>query len=98
MIKKCFLLTHSWRDTRGGFEITIHAAAGDGRPLKAVIDSFKPLFFVARSTSVSSTGMCAQRKSLDLVSMDGTPVDCCYFSSAAASRECAERLRREGPR
>lgn len=96
--KNCFLLTTSYRDLDGRLEITLHAATEEGRPLVAVIDNFRPAFFVPRETPPEATQGCAERKSLPLRTMDGRDVDCLYFATQAAARDTAERLRQAGVR
>jgi DNA polymerase II len=95
---RCFLLTCSYRDINGHFEITLHGATEDGLALVAVVDSFRPLFFVSRSTPESTTSDCAERRSLELASLYGEPVDCLYFATLAAARDTAQRLRSGGAR
>ena len=96
--KNCFLLTTSYRDLDGRLEITLDAATDEGRPLVAVIDNFRPAFFVPRATPAETTQGCAERKSLPLRTMDGGDVDCVYFATQAAARDAAERLRQAGVR
>ncbi len=98
MIKRCFLLTTSYRDIDGRFEITLHAATDDGMPLVAVIDDFRPLFFVPRAVALEATRGCAERTQLELCAIDGAEVDCLYFSTYGAARDTAEQLRRTGIR
>jgi DNA polymerase-2 len=94
----CSLLTVSYRDQNGRFEITLHAATEEGVPLVATIDTFRPLFFVARDTPAERTVACAERKAVELCSMEGTPVDCLYFVTQAAARDAAQALRQAGVR
>lgn len=98
MIKRCFLLTTSYRDINGRFEITLHAATDDGTPLVAVIDNFRPLFFVPRAIPYETTRDCAERKQLALRALDGAEVDCLYFSRYGVARDTADELRRAGVR
>ncbi|MBD3242170.1 MAG: DNA polymerase II [Chitinivibrionales bacterium] len=98
MIKRCFLLTTSYRDINGRFEITLHAATDDGTPLVAIIDTFRPLFFVPRTLPEDATRTCVERKQLELRAIDGTEVDCLYFTTYGAARDAADGLRRAGIR
>ncbi len=98
MVKHCFLLTASHRDLDGRFEITLHAVADDGRPVVAVVDTFRPLFFVPRSVPVDRTRGCVERRRLAMRSLDGVDVDCVYFATQEAARVTAARLRLEGVR
>ena len=92
----CFLLTHSWRDSRGRFEISLHAATGPGKPLHILIDTFRPLFFVPATTLETATAPAVERRNLGFTTLDNTPVDCLYFSTAGAARDTTRALRTSG--
>jgi DNA polymerase II len=93
---KCFLLNYTNSDIRGRFEITLHAVTDTHAYIKIIIDSFRPLFFVPSEIPPEKTRAAAERKSLSLKAIDGTPVDCLYFSTYGSSIECARKLRSEG--
>ena len=93
---KCFLLNYTSHDFGGKYEIILHAVSSDCKPVKIRVDSFRPLFFVPRSTSAQKTSKAAERKSLKLRGMDGTDVDCLYFNTYASYLDCAKRLRLDG--
>jgi len=93
---KCFLLNYTNRDIRGRFEITLYAVTDTHDCLKIIVDTFRPLFFVSASVPPEKTSTATERKPLSLKSMDGTPVDCLYFSTYGGSLECARKLRSEG--
>jgi DNA polymerase-2 len=87
-----FLLTHSYRDVRGHFEIVLDASIGRGRYCRIVVDNFHPMFFVHRNTPVELTGNALERKALELTALDGAAVDCLYFATYAGMQEAAQRL------
>jgi DNA polymerase-2 len=92
--KTCFLLNYRFRDRNGRFEILLYAVDKERHPVKIVIDSFRPLFFVPRATPAAKTSVAAERKPLELRSMKtGEPVDCCYFATYSAFAETGKALR-----
>jgi DNA polymerase-2 len=92
--KTCFLLNHSFRDRNGHFEITLYAVDEARQPVRILIDSFKPLFFVPRTTPAAATFRAVERKALPLLAMrNNDPVDCCYFATYAAFVETGRALR-----
>jgi DNA polymerase-2 len=93
---QCFLLNYTSRDFKGRFEIILYAVSSDCKPVKITIDTFRPLFFVPRSTPVQKTSQAAERKSLKLKGMDGTDVDCLYFNTYTSFLDCSKRLRLDG--
>lgn len=92
----CFLLNYTSRDFRNHYEITLYAVTKDQKPVKVLIDNFRPLFFVPHSTDANLTIKAAERKELKLTAMDGTPVDCLYFNNFSAFHESREQLARAG--
>ncbi|MGE5670842.1 MAG: DNA polymerase II, partial [Fibrobacterota bacterium] len=93
---KCFLLNYANSDIKGHFEITLYAVTDTHTYIKIIIDTFRPLFFVPSGIPPEKTRSAVERKSLSLKAMDGTPVDCLYFSTYGSSIECARKLRSEG--
>lgn len=93
---KCFLLNYTHGDLKGRFEITLYAVTDTHSYIKIVIDSFRPLFFVPSTIPADKTHGATERKSIALKAMDGTPVDCLYFTTYGSSIECARKLRSEG--
>jgi DNA polymerase-2 len=90
----CFLLNYTFRDHfQDRFEIILHAVTESGKAVRIEITNFRPLFFTSRTTPVSFTTLAAERKPLELSSMEGTIVDCLYFNTVSQLQECAERLR-----
>jgi DNA polymerase-2 len=51
------------------------------------------MFFTSRTTPAAFTSIAAERKPLELKSMEGTIVDCLYFNTLAQYQECVTRLR-----
>lgn len=97
LTQTCFLLNHTGRDVRGKFEITLYAKSADQTPVIISIDSFRPLFFVPRTTPADATSGAMERKRLPLKSMaDGMPVDCLYFMTNTAFQENGRKLRENG--
>ncbi|MFP4417411.1 MAG: DNA polymerase II [Chitinispirillaceae bacterium] len=93
---KCFLLTHSYGDRNGRFEMTLHGRADKSSPVEIHITNFRPLFFVPHDTPQSLTSSAIERKQLPLKAMDGTEVDCLYFTRLSNLRQCAQSLRSNG--
>ena len=93
----CFLLNHHFRDRNNRFEMTLYAVNGEQVPVKIVVDSFRPLFFVPRTTPQAATTGAMERKELPLKAMaGGTPVDCLYFATYGAFVDCGRNLRQKG--
>jgi len=95
---RAFLLTASGYDSGGRYLITLWARGEDGRPIRIVIDDFRPLFFVVRTTLEALTHACVERRPLPMRTMDHQEVDCCYFAAYAAMLDAAQELRRNGVR
>jgi DNA polymerase-2 len=93
---RCFLLNYTNSDIKGHFEIQLYAVTETNAYIKIIIDTFRPLFFVPSGIPPEKTRLAAERKSLSLKAMDGTQVDCLYFSTNGSSIECARKLRSEG--
>lgn len=92
--QRCFLLNYTSRDHfQERYEIILHAVTETGKPVRIEITSFRPLFFTSRTTPVSFTALVAERKPLELKSMEGTIVDCLYFNTLTQYQECVTRLR-----
>ncbi|MBN1127870.1 MAG: DNA polymerase II [Chitinispirillaceae bacterium] len=90
----CFLLSHGFHDHTGHFEIVLYGVDEQRTPVKMVIDSFRPLFFVPRTTPAAATTTAAERRPLPLCAMkNGKPVDCLYFSTYAAFSATGRALR-----
>jgi DNA polymerase-2 len=93
---RCFLLTHSYRDRRGRFEITLFAKSSSGETIKIAVDNFLPPFFVPRNTPSAATRPAQTRKQLELKDMAGNYVDCVYFATNSDLQTCARSLREAG--
>lgn len=70
------LLTRQWFDRRDGIRLTFWAASESG-PIKLVFTGQEAVMFVGRST----TATAGRRKSLQLNSLGGGPIDALYFKS-----------------
>ncbi len=92
-VQKCFLLTRNSRDTGRHFEMNLFAVNETGAPVHIVINNFRPMFFVGRTTPPELTREASERKPLDLKSLGGEVVDCCYFPTFTSFAECSKRLR-----
>lgn len=92
-LKKYFLLTHNSHDIHGHFNIHLYGVSSEGKPVKIIIDNFRPLFFVPCSTPLHLTEMAVERKQVPLKAMDNTAVDCLYFATNASCLQCAKLLR-----
>ncbi|HEX2959495.1 MAG TPA: DNA polymerase II [Chitinispirillaceae bacterium] len=92
--QRCFLLNYTSRDHfQDRFEIILHAVTESGKPVRIEITNFRPLFFTSRTTPAPYTALAAERKPLELKSMEGTIVDCLYFNTLTQYQECVTRLR-----
>jgi DNA polymerase II len=95
--KSCFLINHSFRDRNGHFEITLYAVDKARHPVKILISTFRPLFFVSGATPAAKTSRAIERKPLPLRAMkNNEPVDCCYFATYTAFSETGRMLREQG--
>ncbi len=92
----CFLLNYASRDIRNHFEITLYAVAENQSSVKILVDNFRPMFFVPRTTDPNLTIKAAERKVLPLKAMDKTEVDCLYFSTYSSFLETKEQLHKAG--
>ncbi len=93
---RCFLLNYTSRDNRDHFEITLYAVSENRMPVKILIDNFRPMFFVPRSTDPNLTIKAAERKVLPLKTMNGTDVDCLYFKTYSGFQEARDQLQKTG--
>lgn len=93
---RCFLLNYTSRDIRNHFEITLYAVAQNQTPVKILIDNFRPMFFIPRTTDPNLTIKAAERKVLPLKAMDGTEVDCLYFSTCSGFLNTKDHLHKTG--
>jgi DNA polymerase-2 len=93
---RCFLLNYTSRDIRNHFEIVLYAVTEDRTPVKIIINNFRPMFFVPRTTDPNLTIKAAERKVLPLKAIDGTEVDCLYFSTYSGFLETKDQLHKTG--
>lgn len=93
---RCFLLNYISRDSRNSFEITLFAVTENQVPVKILIDNFRPMFFVPRNTDLNLTIKTAERKVLPFKALDGTVVDCLYFSTFSGFLQLKDQLAKNG--
>jgi DNA polymerase-2 len=75
------LLTRQWRDMGDGLELVFWAVSDEG-PVRVVVDDQRAVCFVARDTALPETESGrrrAERKALELTTLDGAAVDGLYF-------------------
>jgi len=82
-----FLLLRQWRDARDGLRLELWAAAAQ-EPLHITLTGQRAVMFIERSVQ-SAAG---QRREVDLLSLDGAPVDALYFETQRALVAERERL------
>ncbi len=90
--QRCFLLTHSSRDSTNRFEIALFALNDAHVPVHITITNFRPLFFIPSTVPPEFTVAASERKSIPMKTFDGAAVDCLYFSTFTAFQECARNL------
>ena len=76
MLKQGYLLQRQWRDTDAGLEYTLWLSSADG-PLKLVLQQQSAICFVPRESDFPTQNF--QRKSSELLTQEGEPVDTLYF-------------------
>ena len=84
------LLTRQWFDRRDGIELTFWGAT-DAGPIKAVFTRQDAVMFATATTPTQA----GRRKAVNLVSLDGRPVDAVYFPSQRALMVERGRIRDE---
>ena len=92
---ECFLLTRQWRDTRNGLELTFWATS-DAGPVRVLVDGEKAVCFVESATSTEAIE--AERRPLELRSLENVPVEGLYFRHQRDLLDARERLRHQGIR
>jgi DNA polymerase-2 len=91
-----FLLTSDSADAAGGCELHFWGITPEG-PLLLRIPNHRPVFFISRE-AVLPGGIPAERRQLELLSLEGTAVDGLYFSTLSAYRDSLRRLAADGIR
>lgn len=100
MVTDAFLLTRQWRDTPDGVELVFWASSSAG-PVRILLERQETLCFIRRPTTIEPSLVpedTYRRKSLDLMTLDGMPVDCLYFKSQRSMAEASARLKGVGKR
>ena len=95
---RAFLLTRQWRDTPDGLELSFWAASERG-PLRIVLDGEEAVCFVERGTTSGNelpASLPCRRRTLDLATLEGAPVDALYFRRQRNLIEARDLLRARG--
>jgi DNA polymerase-2 len=79
MIETGFLLTGESLDVKGKCQLHFYGSGKKG-PFKIIYEHHNPLFFINRSCPAHLTSLY-ERKELDLVDFNGSPIDGLYFDS-----------------
>jgi DNA polymerase-2 len=92
------LLTRQWRDMGDGLELVFWAVSDEG-PVRVVVDDQRAVCFVARDTALPETESGrrrAERKALELTTLDGAAVDGLYFRCQRDLTAAREDIRARG--
>ena len=93
-----FLLTRQWRDTRNGLELVYWAATDEG-PVRLVVTGERAVCFVARDAELDTRSIGAERRPLELMTLDtAEPVDGLYFNAQRRLVDARQQLRTRGVR
>ena len=95
---RAFLLTRQWRDAPDGLELSLWAASEQG-PLRIVLDAEEAVCFVEREVAPGNdalAGVACRRRALDLVTLEGVPVDALYFRRQRDLVAARDHLRARG--
>ena len=95
---RAFLLTRHWRDTADGLELTLWAASEHG-PVRVVLYGEEAVCFVERTAMAASdvlAGIPCRRRTLDLSTLEGVPVDALYFRRQRDLAAARDLLRARG--
>ena len=95
---RAFLLTRQWRDAPDGLELSLWAASEQG-PLRIVLDAEEAVCFVEREAAPGNdalAGVACRRRTLDLVTLEGVPVDALYFRRQRDLVAARDHLRARG--
>ena len=75
---KGYILTREQQDNRGRHLLS-YTGISDQGPFEIIITRDRPLFFIEHSVELPSHISFHERRSVDLTSFEGTPVDALYF-------------------
>ena len=92
------LLTRQWRDMGDGLELVFWAVSDEG-PVRVIVDDQKAVCFVPRDTALPENERGrrrAERKPLELATLDGATVDGLYFHCHRDLAAAREELRGRG--
>ena len=87
---KGFLLTRGWRDTANGIKLSFWVSTEQGA-VHLSIENQKAICFITRSNQIKLAGK-AERKPLDLKSLQHDPVDGLYFKQQRDLNQLREHL------
>ena len=92
-----FLLTRQWRDRPGGVELSFWFSTDTG-PIRVVVDGNDAVFFVERDATVDpgNTRLFFERRTLDLKTLTGKPVDGLYLKQQRDLRKLRDALHEQG--
>ena len=95
---RAFLLTRHWRDTTDGLELSLWAASEHG-PLRIVLDGEEAVCFVEREATPGNDSLASlrcRRRTLDLTTLEGAPIDALYFRRQRDLAAARDLLRSRG--
>jgi len=75
---KGYILTREQQDNRGR-RLLSYTGIGEQGPFEIIITRDRPLFFIKHSVALPNHISFHERRSVDLSSFEGTPVDALYF-------------------
>ena len=95
---RAFLLTRHWWDASEGLELSLWAASERG-PLRIVLDGEEAVCFVERQAATGDgvlADVACRRRALELVTLEGVPVDALYFRRQRDLVAARDHLRARG--
>ncbi|MCW8946774.1 MAG: DNA polymerase II, partial [Sedimenticola sp.] len=88
---QAFLLTRHWRDTPQGIELQYWANSSAG-PIRLRYPAQQAVCFIARDCPIPSSTIKLTRKPLQLINMQGEPVDGLYFHQQRQLQQFRDQL------
>lgn len=88
---EAFILTRQWRDSHNGIELSLWASTEQGA-VRISVSSQKSLFFIEQDQQFE-TGIGYERKPVELLTLEGNPVDALYFHSQRDQQQLASQLK-----
>jgi DNA polymerase II len=93
--KAIFILTDEWQDVKGRNILRFIGKSNEYGPVEVIISNNKPVFFVGKNESLM-LNVPFKRKTVDMKTFDGVPVDAVYFNSQKDLKSAAEQLDKNG--